>query len=110
MEAAGGNTPQPGDLPRLSLGKNVGQKIHLNIRKSHKMPKKYVGPRVVLGFVPLSPGKAAAVLRVCGKGRNILKSSPQNPQNLSKNPTRKLGLGKVWAWCVKGFFLNPFLN
>lgn len=77
MEAAGGNTPQPGDLPQLSLGKNIGQKIHLNIKKSHKMPQKYVGPRAVLEFVLLSLRKTAAALGVCGKGRNILKNSPQ---------------------------------
>lgn len=68
------------------------------------MPTKYVIPRVVLEFVPLSLGKTAAALGVCGKGRNILKNSPQNSKNLSKPPAQKLGLGKVWAWFVKGSF------
>lgn len=106
MEAAGGNTPQLGDLPQLSLGKNIGQKTHLNIKKAYKMPKKDVVPRVVLEFVPPSPGKAAAALGVCGKGRNILENSPKTPQNLSKIPAQKPGLGKVWAWFVKGSFFN----
>lgn len=71
--------PQLGDMPQLSLGKNTGQKIHLNIFKNqHKITKKKsVGPRAALEFVPLSLGKAAAAFGVCGKGRKILKKNPQ---------------------------------
>lgn len=58
MEAAGGNTPQLGDLPQLSLGKNIGQKIHLNIFKKHIICPKICWTKGCVGICPAEPEKS----------------------------------------------------
>lgn len=101
--------PQLGDMPQLSLGKNTGQKIHLNIFKNqHKITKKInlldqglcwnLSRRV---WEKLQPHSGFAA-----KGERSLKRTPRKPRNLSKIPAQKFGLGKVWARFVKGSFFK----